>query len=72
MEFKIIFFNNEILILIFFKIKTPLHLAVEREYIKIIKLLLENKDIDISIKDNHDKKPIDYTTNNEIKFLLSH
>ena len=52
--------------------KTPLHLAVEKEYIEIIKILLENKNIDVDIEDEQGKKPIDYTSNNEIKKILSH
>ena len=59
--------------LIKFKItfyKTPLHLAVERQNIEIVRLLLKNKNININIKDEQGRKPIDYTTHNEIKQLL--
>ena len=52
--------------------KTPLHLAVEKEYIEIIKILLENKNIDVDIEDEQGKKPIDYTSNNEIIKMLIH
>lgn len=51
--------------------KTPLHLAVEKGYPEIIKLLLENKRIDIHSKDCHGKEPIDYATNNHIKQLFN-
>ena len=51
--------------------KAALHLAVEKENIEIIKLLLENKYIDINIKDGKGKKPIDYSENHDIKQLLS-
>ena len=52
--------------------KTPLHLAVEKEYIEIIKILLEHKSIDVNVEDEKGKKPIDYTSNNEILKLLNH
>ena len=57
--------NNQI------KQKTALHLAVEIRNLEIIKLLLQNKEIDINIEDSHGKKPIDYSENHEIKQLLS-
>ena len=47
--------------------KTPLHFAVENEYLEILKLLLKNKKINILVEDNQGRKPIDYATNNEIK-----
>ena len=47
-----------------------MHLAVEKEYLEIIKLLLENNGIDIHAKDNQGKEPIDYVINNEIKQLI--
>lgn len=50
---------------------TALHLASQRRNLEIIKLLLEKKEIDIHIEDYHGKKPIDYSTNDEIKRLLS-
>lgn len=40
------------------------------ENLKIIKLLLEKKEIDINIEDGQGKKPIDYSENIEIKHLL--
>ena len=46
-----------------------MHLAVEKGYLEIIKLLLKNKNIDVQIEDNQGRKPIDYTTNNEIQKL---
>ena len=51
--------------------KTALHLAAEIGNLEIINLLLEKKEIDINIEDSHGKKPIDYSTNDEIKRLLS-
>ena len=50
--------------------KTPLHLAVEKNYLETIKLLLKNKKINILAKDDQGRKPIDYTIDNEIKKLL--
>ena len=47
-----------------------MHLAVEKGYLEIVKLLLKNKGININTKDSTGKKPIDYATNNEIKQLL--
>ena len=52
--------------------ETPLHHAVKKENIEIIKLLLENNEINIHIKDDHHKEPIEYTNNNEIKQMLNH
>ena len=49
-----------------------MHLAVEKGYFEITKLLLENKGIDIHFKDDQNKEPIDYATNNEIKQLINH
>ena len=51
---------------------TPLHLAVQREYIDIIKLILQNKDVNVDIEDDQGKKPIDYTTNSQIIQLFNH
>lgn len=51
--------------------KAPLHLASEIGDIEIIKLLLEKKEVDINIEDDQGKKPIDYSENQEIKYLLS-
>lgn len=51
--------------------KTALHLAVEKGYKDIIKLLMENKNTDANVEDEQGKKPIDYTTNNEIKQMLN-
>ena len=48
-----------------------MHLAVEKGYLEI-KLLLKNKKIDVQIEDDQGRKPIDYTTNNEIQKLLCH
>ena len=47
MKFKIILFN-EILIILFYK--TALYLAVEKENVEIIKLLLTNDKLDINLK----------------------
>lgn len=49
-----------------------MHLAVEKECLEIIKLLLVNKGIDIHANDNQGKEPIDYAVNNEIKQLFNH
>ena len=51
--------------------RTPLHFAVKRRYVGIIKLLLQNKSIDINIKDSQGKTPIEYATRNEIKDLFN-
>ena len=53
-------------------IKSPLHLAIEKKYVEIIKLLLENKKIDTDIKDRQLRKPIDCTANDKIKQLFNH
>ena len=63
MKFEKIYLNENL--------KSPLHLVVEKEYIEIIKLLLKNKYIDVNIKDNQGRKPIDCTTNYIIKKLLN-
>ena len=68
MKFKIISFNE---ISIYFY-KTALHFAVEKGYLKIIKLLLKNKKIDIHVEDDQGRRPIDYAINNETKELLNH
>ena len=47
-----------------------MHLSVEEKSLEIIKLLLENKNIDTSAKDNQGKKPIYYANDDEIKKLL--
>ena len=49
-----------------------MHFAVEKGYLEIIKLLLTNKKIDIKIKDDQGRMPIDYATNNEIQKLLGY
>ena len=67
MKFKIISLNN-ILILIY---KAVLHLAVEKENKEIIRLLLKRNDIDTNIEDSQGRKPIDYSSNDEIRLLLS-
>ena len=56
----------------FNQIQTPLHLAVKNEYLDIIILLLKKNGINIDIKDDKGRKPIDYATNNEIWRLLNH
>ena len=48
-----------------------MHLAIQNNNVEIVKLLLEKKDIDINIKDNQGKKPIDYLNNDEITQLLT-
>ena len=60
------FSNNNI---IFYT--TALHLAVQINNVKIVKLLLEKNDINIYIKDFRGKMPIDYSKNDEITQLLS-
>ena len=51
--------------------RAALHLAVEIGDLEIIKLLLEKKDIDINIEDSKNRKPLDYSSNDEIIKLLS-
>lgn len=51
--------------------KTALHLAVQNNSTDIVKLLLENKKIDIDIEDSHGKKPLEYSKNDEIRQLLN-
>ncbi|KAK8849346.1 hypothetical protein M9Y10_018727 [Tritrichomonas musculus] len=50
--------------------KTPLHEAVKNKQVEIIKLLLQQKDIDKNSVDEYGKKPIDYTDDEDIKQLL--
>ena len=45
---------------------TVLHLAVEKENIDIIKLLLSNNDNKIYVMNNQGKLPVDITTDREI------
>lgn len=52
--------------------KTALHLAVEIGDLGIIKLLLEKKGIDINIEDSQGRKPIDYSSDDEVRQLFSH
>ena len=47
-----------------------MHLAVKKNNLEVIQLLLKNEEININIKDKQGKKPIDYTKNNKIKKLL--
>ena len=47
-----------------------MHLAVEKGYYIIIKLLLKNKDINIHIKDDKGRQPVDCGENYDIKQLL--
>ena len=65
MKFKIISLNK---ILIY---KTVFYLAVEKENKEIIRLLLKRNDIDTNIEDSQGRKPIDYSSNDEIRLLLS-
>ena len=51
--------------------KTALHRASELGDLKIIKYLLEKKEININIEDHQGKKPIDYSKNDEIRQLFS-
>lgn len=50
--------------------ETALHNAAKKGDPKIIKFLLIRKGVNINIKDNQGKKPIDYCENPEIKQLL--
>ena len=50
--------------------ETALHHAVAIENIKIIKLLLGHKDINVNQQDENGKKPIDYCKNEKIKRIF--
>ena len=50
---------------------TALHFACQIPNFEIVKLLLTNNKIDVDIKDLEGKKPIDYTSEESIKQLLS-
>ena len=49
----------------------PLHFAVEKGNIEIIKLLMSNKNINVNLKNKNGEKPIDLTTNIKIKKLFN-
>ena len=51
--------------------RTPLHLAVKNQSIEIIKILLNQKNIDLNIKDDEGFKPIELTKNEQIKNLFN-
>ena len=51
--------------------RTALHLAVEEKYVDIIKLLLDHKGIDTEVKDENDKRPNDYTSEENIIKLFN-
>ena len=53
------------------KSKVLLHQAVISEFIEIIKLLLNNKNIDLNITDESKKKPIELTDNEMIISLFT-
>ena len=52
--------------------KSTLHLAVQNKNIDIIRFLLSFKNIDFNVKDDKEKKPIEYATNDEIIQLFNH
>lgn len=52
------------------RIKSPLHMAVESSNKEIIKLLLQNKKIDLNKVDDQNKKAIEYAQSDEIKELF--
>ena len=55
-----------------YKIKrSPLHLAVYNNNVDIVKILLNQKNIDLNAKDNDGKTPIELTNNKEILNLLN-
>ncbi|KAK8834772.1 hypothetical protein M9Y10_003628 [Tritrichomonas musculus] len=51
--------------------RTPLHLAVKKDCIEIIKILLNQKGIDLTIKDDEGLTPIELTDNKQILNLLN-
>ena len=55
-----------------YKIKrSPLHLAVHNNNVDIVKILLNQKNIDLNAKDNDGKTPIELTNNMEILNLFN-
>lgn len=52
------------------KINPPLSLAVKKSNKEIIKLLLQNKEIDLNKIDDQNKKAIDYADDEEIKKIF--
>lgn len=50
--------------------ETSLHLAVKKENVEIINLLVSNANIDFEVTDKQGKRPIDITNNDTIKPLL--
>lgn len=53
-------------------LSTPLHLAVKRNDVNIVRLILSNGNAQVDIKDDQGKKPIDYATNDQIIQMLNH
>ena len=49
-----------------------MHLAAKINDPEIVKILLTKKDIDINIEDSKGRKPISYSSSDEIRQLLSH
>lgn len=49
---------------------SPLHLAVKKENLELIILLVNHKGIDLNAKDEQGKIPFDYASTEEIKQLL--
>lgn len=53
------------------KEETPLHIAVSKGNLNIIKTLLTNKNININATDNKERKPIELSEDKEIRSMLS-
>lgn len=52
------------------KTKTALHFAIEKENYEIVKILLQTNDIDLNIKDDQGKTPIEYAKNGMIREIF--
>ena len=51
--------------------ESALHIAVKNKNIEVLKLLLENENIDFNVKDSNGKTPIEVTDDEKIRKLIA-